>query len=314
MRPRTELAVAAGVLTLLVIVAAATGRLLRVDDDPDPRASSFSPARGGVKGAADALERVGVDVVRWRERPRTLVGRVGGEGTAFAVVAPSSAPTPDEWASIFELASDAKGSDLVLAGDVTSPLARCFGYTIVSSIFDSARVSPPGRAPRGSDAWVHAHIVPAPAADPAEPRRSRFGLEDRFACQPRPVARVDTLLLTESGRVVMVRLHMTGFEREILLVADAALLRNRVMRTSATAPVVLDALAGRNRRVAFDEYHHGYGPGGSMAAVLLSWSARSPFGWAAWQLAVVGLIALLAGAVRFGATRAGIPRARRSPL
>jgi hypothetical protein len=37
-------------------------------------------------------------------------------------------------------------------------------------------------------------------------------------------------------------------------------------------------------------------------------------GWLVWQLVAVALIALLAGAVRFGPVRAAIPRTRRSPL
>lgn len=314
MRPRTELAIAAGILALLVVIGAATGRLLRTNDDPDPRASSFSAARGGIRGAAEALERIGVDVTRWRERPRALTGRVGGDGSAFALIAPSSSPTPDEWQAILTLANDAGGSDLVLAGDATAPLARCFGYTIVSSVFDSALVAPPGSDARKGDTWVHAHLVPVTTADRTRPARSRFGGDEGFTCRPLPLARVDTLLVTGAGKLAMARLHRAGLDRRILLVADAALLRNRVMRESATAPLVLDALAGRSRRVVFDEYHHGFGAGGSMIAVLLSWSARNPFGWMAWQLAAVGLIALLTGVVRFGPVRAGIPRARRSPL
>ncbi|MGH7584549.1 MAG: hypothetical protein ACREL5_15145, partial [Gemmatimonadales bacterium] len=46
----------------------------------------------------------------------------------------------------------------------------------------------------------------------------------------------------------------------------------------------------------------------------IAWSRRSPWGWAAWQLAGVGVLALLFGAVRFGPAIAVIGRQRRSPL
>ena len=46
----------------------------------------------------------------------------------------------------------------------------------------------------------------------------------------------------------------------------------------------------------------------------LDWSTRSPWGWVVWQLAAVGVIALLASGVRFGPVRRAIERRRRSPL
>jgi hypothetical protein len=51
-----------------------------------------------------------------------------------------------------------------------------------------------------------------------------------------------------------------------------------------------------------------------LLAATVSWSLRSPWGWAAWQLTVVGLIALLASGIRFGPTWSVISRRRRSPL
>ena len=128
------------------------------------------------------------------------------------------------------------------------------------------------------------------------------------------MARVDTLLVSSRGQPVMVRLHPAAIENDILLVADASLLRNRVLRASRTAPLVLDALAHRHTRVVFDEYHQGEGVGGTMAGVLISWSATHPVGWMVWQMLVVALIALCFGAVRFGPIREGIVRTRRSPL
>jgi hypothetical protein len=66
--------------------------------------------------------------------------------------------------------------------------------------------------------------------------------------------------------------------------------------------------------VYVDEYHQGFRQGGSLGAEVLAWSRRSPWGWVAWQLAAVGLLALLASAIRFGPAVPVIERKRRSPL
>ena len=73
-------------------------------------------------------------------------------------------------------------------------------------------------------------------------------------------------------------------------------------------------------RVVVDELHHGYEGGGSLAGATLDWSLRSPWGWAVWQVAVVGLIGLLGAGIRFGPVRSGdrapaplAPRARAGP-
>jgi hypothetical protein len=63
-----------------------------------------------------------------------------------------------------------------------------------------------------------------------------------------------------------------------------------------------------------DEFHHGYQASGSLAGAALEWSTRSPWGWIVWQLAAVGVVALIASGVRFGPVRSAVGRRRRSPL
>jgi hypothetical protein len=98
-----------------------------------------------------------------------------------------------------------------------------------------------------------------------------------------------------------------------ILVADGTLFSNRVLRTSAAGELALSLAAGE-RVVVVDEYHHGFGPSGGMLSAVRRWSVASPWGWALWQLGIVGVLALLAGAVRFGPARRVIERRRRSPL
>jgi len=129
-----------------------------------------------------------------------------------------------------------------------------------------------------------------------------------------PFRSVDTLLASPQRRPVALLLQRADLDRRVILLADAELLRNRALRGSAAGPFALRLFRGRYQRVVFEEYHHGFGAQGSLAGAALAWSRRSPWGWAAWQLGVVGLLALLFAAVRFGPARPGIPRTRRSAL
>lgn len=299
-------------MAALLVVAFATGRGVRGVDDPDPRASSFAAGREGVRGLADAAERLDVEVVRWRERPQGLGRTLPGDRRAtVAVLAPARVISPAERRALVHLAADSVGANLVLAGQGAGTVMRCFGYRVRRSIFDSSRVVAPAPAPGRGPVWTHGDLVPF-RGDTSATRRA--GGEEAGACPPIVVLATDTLLSTEDGRVAMLRLTVAPHGRTVVLVGDAALLRNRTLRGGDVAPIVAAAVLPRDGRLIFDEFHQGYGPGGSMARAALDWSRRNPLGWMTWQLAVVGLMALLAGGVRFGPVRAAIPRRRRSPL
>jgi hypothetical protein len=143
---------------------------------------------------------------------------------------------------------------------------------------------------------------------------SRAADVGRASCRVPAFRAVDTLMVTAAGRPVAMRLTREGRGSSVVLVADEELFRNRALRHSDAGPFALGLFAGRYDRVIFEEYHHGFGPSGSLANATIGWSRRSPWGWAVWQVAIVGLLALVFGAVRFGPAVAGIPRTRRSPL
>jgi hypothetical protein len=123
----------------------------------------------------------------------------------------------------------------------------------------------------------------------------------------------DTLLITTGNRLVAVRLRFAG-GGAATLVSDGGLFTNRSVRETDAGVEMLGLLADRSRTVYVDEYHQGFREGGSLGAEVLSWSRRSPWGWAGWQLAAVGVLALLASAVRFGPVVPAIERKRRSPM
>lgn len=325
---RRDLLVATGAACALMVVAFATGRAGRATDDPDPRATSFGAGREGTRALADAAERLGVEVVRWRRRPQALDSAWAGREATLAVLAPSTPLTLAERDVLVRWPARRDGGGLVVAGESARAIVRCFGFDVASSVFDSSRVSVPstGRrrapAPDGDAAiWVHARLVAdtGEAGDAADRRRRRRGTSPRGRrgsdeASPCPVVRVmsaDTLLRDGNGAPVLVQLTVGPRGRPVVLAADDALVRNRSLRRGETGAAVAAAVVPRRGALLLDEYHHGFAPGGSMARVTLAWSLRHPLGWMAWQLAVVGLLALGSGALRFGPVRAAIPRRRR---
>jgi len=107
----------------------------------------------------------------------------------------------------------------------------------------------------------------------------------------------------------------------IVLIADENFVANDVIRrcelgTDVAFVRMIEYLAHGQRglRVAFDEYHHGYGVrGGSFTAMRLYLSG-TPSGRMLAQIAVAGLLLLLAAAPRPLEPRDPTHIARRSPL
>jgi hypothetical protein len=308
MRPRTEVAIGLGALIVLVGLGAALGQRENRPEQQDPRASSFLPGPRGARGLAEALTRLGVRVERYRRSARQLrVSREGAGRSVLVLLDPVVRLSPGEVGEILAWQDSSWGGDLLLAGPLTAGVMRCFGFQPDVRGFDSVSIRAPGQWPRVS-------AVLAATIDTQVVDSSRVGDIGRWTCSVPPIIRVDTLLSSTTGRVVTLRLVRGDRDRHVLLLADATLLRNRAVRETSAGPWALELLAGSYRRVIFDEAHQGYETGGSLAGATLDWSKRSPWGWAAWQLAFAGLVGLGFGAVRFGPIRSVIQRRRRSPL
>jgi hypothetical protein len=315
MPQRHKLGLALGVLALLALLAQQAGRRNRPADEVDRRLSTLLTGPDGARGLADALERLGIDVRRWRQRPQFLSSDTGATGhEVFVILDPAYPLSVPSMQAVLRLGdSTSPRMDLVLAGDEVASLMGCFGYMIRSVWPDSVRVAPPDQPPGPEAPWAHAHLVRRGERVYADSSR----MEDigPFRCRVPPFPVRERLLVSESGLPVALRLvPEAGEGRSILLVADADLFRNRALRSTDAGPFTLGLFQGRYSRVTFDEYHQGFGPSGSMAGAVLDWSRRHPLGWAAWQLAAVGLLALGFSAARFGPIRRVIERRRRSPL
>lgn len=315
MQPRTEVAIAMGTFAVLALIALEAGQRRRGAVDTDPRSSSYLSGARGLRAMAEVIERMGGRVVRWRGRTQALQAEAA-EPATLVVADPSVTLHADDVLTILDWS--ASGGDLVLGGEGTTPVMRCLGYSPRLLVLDSVRV----RAPSGRSAgWVHAELrkeVDAEVTIRDGPLRPG---SEAVVCPPAAISSADTVLRSVDGAPVAVRLTRRDTvtatrdgSSTILLLSDMALLNNRGLREAEIPEILLGGMLSRSRTVVFDEYHQGFAQQGSVASAAIAWTRSSPWGWLFWQLAIVGLLAFVAGAVRFGPVRVGVPRQRRSPL
>ena len=309
MRPRRELGLVLAAVLVLLILVARTGSKQNREPSADPRRSTYLPTPAGAHGFAVALERLGVSVVRLRQRlPRLSVDSLAGGQTGGATVLAVLGPTfpLDDADAVLLVALAASGTDLLLAGSAAEAGMRCFGYRVRPRLnAEPAVPAEPGVTGPALEAAAGAapHGRRAPDATPA----------DTAACVAPMAARVDTLLRTAEGEPVALRLEL-GSGARATLVADDEIFANRRLRGSAGAPFVLRLVVGRYDRILVDEYDHGFGPSGRLDQAVIAWIKRTPWGWAGTQLAIVGLLVLIVSGARFGPVRRVIDRRRRSSL
>ncbi|MEO8634330.1 MAG: DUF4350 domain-containing protein [Gemmatimonadales bacterium] len=311
MQPRTSTALGLGALAALVAIGAALGRRGNRELQQDLRPSSYLAGPSGVRGLADALTRFGVKVERSRRPLRTLVGDMDGTSrTAVVILNPEMELDGGAIQLLAEWSARPGGPDLVLAGSQAAPLMHCFGFGVDFGRFEryAIRTSVP------DESWPELHSLLASRGDTVVADSSRLSDASISSCRVIAARTIDTLLVTRSGRVVALRIHRADREASVTLLSDPVLLENRAVRETASGPFAVRLFVGRYDRVIFEERLHGFGEEGSLLNATLEWSRQSPWGWGAWQLAIVGLLALAAGAVRFGPIRPAIARARRSSL
>lgn len=298
MRPRAELALGLGLFLLLGVVIVAQAWRADPGDRLDRRRSTFRTTETGARGWTDALSRLGVEVERTR---RPLLGRRRDE--AWSTDRPTLLVYLDPTfpIDVFEATQlglrVAKGDQLLLAGNGARLAMRCFGWDIVPARDRALRAT---GVVEGAELGIDSIGATLRALRDRLPgdssRQADIGV---LTCKEHKTVVVDTLLRVASGRPAAVRISYVG-GGTLLLVADGELFADLRLKTSDAGPFALALVVPRYQRVVVDEYHHGYGAGGSMSRALLHWSAESPWGSTLWQLVAVGLIALLAAGVRTG--------------
>jgi hypothetical protein len=315
MRPRTEAILAVALLATLVALAAAVGASRRDAAAEDLRASSFFSGPLGARGLADALRRSGVTVSASRRRLDELEHDTSRNGRRLIMLLDPADPMSGAEQTLFlDWFASAPASDLLLAGSGASRLMGCFGHLVDRRPLESVTLLPIAGQESANAEWPKVSAVLSASTRSVIIDSSRTEDAGITSCTVPAISRIDTLLTSQAGRVVAQRLWLEGRDQRIVLIADAALARNRALRETPAGPFLLGLITREYQQVVFDELHQGFGQGGSLLKALLGWSRRSPWGWAVWQLAVVGLLLLAVGAIRFGPVRHVIVRRRRSPL
>lgn len=327
-RARGLVAVAVVISAVALGLAFVAGVLAAPDRElVDRRRSTLRHGPHGASGLVEALEVLDVPVER---RRRALFGLAADtvpvepdawlvllDFTPFAVderVGPirTGARRPSD-VEVREVARYlARGGAAFLGGE--TGIARCFGLRLVP-VHDrwddeGALLAVPSPADLGPLPGTHAVLAPDTA--PGARRRNPFA--DEEPCEGPEIRSQRALLVTRDGDPVAVRLEFTAGGRAIVL-AESRYVANRTMRETDAGVLVLSwLLTERPRRIIVDEYHQGFGKGGSIFAAAWRWARGSPAGWAILQLAVAGCATLAVAMVRFGPALRVIERRRRSPM
>ena len=310
-------------LTLLVavVLGVAVWAASRGPEAPsaDLRASTLLGGPNGSKALHDVLVRLGHPSQRRRTPLFTLSDDSVRRPALLAILDP---PIWLQSAELEQVVSFVKAGGAVLAAGDGGGITGCTGWE-TARVEEGFRVAPvPVRSPQPGLRLPRVTTILKRAPDRRLEglAKRRFGGSD--PCRSLTPRATDTLLATTDGRPVALRFRYRD-EGSITLVADADWFRNQVWRDTDAPYVVLPLLIhphphphpARRGRVAWDEYHQGFGQESqTMAALTWDWTVHSPAGWAILQLVAVGLVWLAVTAVRFGPARSVIERRRRSPL
>ena len=276
-------------------------------------------------------------------RPSTLLRGPEGSGALYDVLVRLRIPVERRRAPLFDLARERRRQPAVLVvldpfmhleaaelgqvvrfiragGTVVAAgsgggITRCAGWVTANAARFVASDSFPVQSSENGPALPPvADYLKVPDRSPGALGRLRGGDIEETECDRLAPAAHDTLLRLLDRRPAALRLRYPG-GGAVTLVADVGYFRNRTWRATQVPQFITPLLVPtRPGRVAWDEYHQGFGRERSVSGVLAGWLSGTPAGWALLQLGAVLLLALAAAGVRFGPARSVIERRRRSPL
>lgn len=287
----------------------------------DPRASTFLSGPQGSKALHEVLVRLGRPSERRRTALFTLAEDRARRPAILVVLDP---PMSLQDAELEQVAEFVGSGGAVVAAGRGGGITRCAEWRLEPDRLrdDSVSVRPPAGRAGGGLRLPRAARVLAPLKRDGTVRERLEGLvkagpDELDPCETLIPTATDTILAAPNNRPVILRLRYRG-GGTITLAADPGWFTNEVWRNTDIAMVLLPLLTSpgeRPGRVAWDEYHQGFGHrAGSLSGRTWSWLRASPAGWAILQLIAVALVWLALTAVRFGPARAVIERRRRSPL
>lgn len=245
------------------------------NDSTLPRGTTLSAAPQGALALSQWLEAEGYGVARVREFPLA-----GGGLDALIVIAPEQEEfTQADAASVRAFVEGGGTLIYVTDGrDDTANLARALGVTVTLGKGGGDTATPVGPTLARPPVRTIALDSPATIA-PAVPNDPAF--------LPRAASANGTVVAT-----------VTRGAGRIQLLSGPYPLSNKGLAEADNLALVQNLLAGlpAGARVGFDEYHHGYGLGTSIADRAL----RSPWGWALLYLALLAFVAFALNGRRFG--------------
>lgn len=275
-------------LVVLFVLALPASRQLAVDE----RLSTYRTTPDGAGAVYETLDRLGIAT----DRRLTPLVDADSLPAALALLAPTSPLTPRESEALVRWVEE--GGQLILVLSWRLTLESMFG---LEHDWDDEAV---GAAPL-EHPWtqgigeldLYSLTVTDTATGGDVPRRWRPLVEQ----QPGGAAAVGVL---ELGR------------GRVLVIADVGALRNDRVLESGLMPIVARAardMVGSDDALVFEEFHHGH-RGGSIGQALWSLATGTGAGRAGLQALLVGLLALMPFAIRFGSPIHDASPSRRSPL
>lgn len=293
----------------------------------DYRSSTFLSGPSGSKALYEILVALGRPSERRRTSLKSLATERAHRPAILALLDPVISLDNKE---LGELVRYVREGGAVLATGDGGGVTACAGWRTQRGGFgdrDSIAVRS-----RESDVglpyakYVLARLVKSDSAGGREPlstlRKASPDDEDEDerpgACNTLVAFAIDTVVVALNNRPAILRLRYRG-GGTITLAADPGWFTNRAWRQTNLPIALLPLLTPRPERpgrVAWDEYHQGFGSGSgdSFSTRTWNWVSSNPLGWAILQLIAVGLAWLAMTAVRFGPAQAVIDRRRRSPL
>ena len=322
---------------LLLAVAIAIGiwaaKRKPASPDFDFRRSTYLSGPNGSKGLHDILVALGRPSERRRTPLKTLATERAHRPAILVLLDPVMQLEDDEFQQVVRYVRT--GGAVLAAGD-GGGVTECAGWRTQWGVVGAGG----GGGGRGRDtigvrsletevrlpstANVLTRIVIKPDTSGKMPlERLRKASDDDYsdrpgACSTLVPFETDTVVIALNNRPVILRLRYRG-GGTITLAADPVWFSNRAWRDTNLPIALLPLLTPRPERpgrVAWDEYHQGFGSGNevTLSGRTWGWLRSSPAGWAILQLIAVGLAWLAMTAVRFGPARSVIDRRRRSPL
>jgi len=231
-------------VAVLLVAAAILGRRAAPRERADPRPSTFLTSRDGASGLADALTALGTPVRRHRDRLDAIAYPDSGQRILLVMLDPTVQLSPADVEGLIGHVEEPPAlGDLLLAGIRTRAVGRCLGYSIVAVADDSSAIVWPAESSSEGALYSRYELRPGDPGPVIDSSRAMdLGVR---RCDPPALSAVDTLLRTEAGKVMALRLELEATGASVFLVADARVLRNRALRDTPAGEWALGLIAGQ---------------------------------------------------------------------